>query len=389
MSFALEPGFQGLEAVEELREPGEEGVSAHLLAMGASGVARILRVCRDVADHACLRAEPGAIADLHVPDDPHLPGYDGVITDGGAPGDADLRNDERVATDRNIMGNMNLVVNFRSFPDHRIARRSTIDRHVGADLHVVPDRKAATLGHLEVTSPLVGRVPEPVGAQHGTALNGATRAQPRARVQRDAREEPTTLAGLHAWPDYAAGADRRARPDPRPGGDHDEGADADFRADVRGGVDDRAEMDARHGRVLGKQELDRPRVRQIWVRNAEQIAAVAVEGLADDQGRRAGPLRGLFVARIGQERQVAGAGELERCDAADRHIGIALEPGLDGTGQISQLQRRHGPSGILLGSAAQRDGAGWDLSRSITCCVMLSAGSPATSAPSLRSKISA
>ena len=88
--------------------------------MGTSGVARVLRVGRNVADHTGLSSQPRAIADPDMPDDSGLPRDHRVIADGCAPGDSHLRHDERVLTNRDIMGNVNQVVNFRSRADDGI-----------------------------------------------------------------------------------------------------------------------------------------------------------------------------------------------------------------------------------------------------------------------------
>ena len=91
--------------------------------MGASGITRVFRIGRNVADHPPAPSR-GPVTDLGVPYDSGLTRDHRVIADRRAPGDTDLRHDECVPY-RDIMGNVTTRLSiFVPEPIGRIGSRS-------------------------------------------------------------------------------------------------------------------------------------------------------------------------------------------------------------------------------------------------------------------------
>ena len=142
----------------------------------------------DVAHHARLGGDHGAIADPDVIVDAHLAPHDHVRAHGGAAGDAHLGHEDRVLAHRDVVGDVDLVVDLGPAADDGLAVRGAVDGDVGAQLDVVLDGHPASLGDL-VMPPLVRHEAEAVAADHRPAPDDDARADSTPR--QDGR------AGIH------------------------------------------------------------------------------------------------------------------------------------------------------------------------------------------------
>ena len=243
------------------------------------------------------------------------------------PGDADAAGDRRMRADHAVVADLDLVVELDVVLDHRVVDRAAVDRRVGADLDVGADDDAADLRNLEPAAAVV-REAEAVGADDRAAVDERARADDAARIDGDARvaarasspidaPSPTTPCAptTRALADRRARADHGKRPDrrptPRPRAAHRRSAvGCDAGRDRRRGMQDR--RDARIRRVgVGRDELGSAR-------------RARVAGRDDHRGcARRRKLRA--IPRIGEERDVARPGALERGDARDRRRAVAVE----------------------------------------------------------------
>ena len=107
-----------------------------LLAFGRGGDADHAAAVGHVVGDAGHGPQHGAVADVDVVADAHLPGHDHVVAGRGAAGDAHLRAEHVVAADAAIVGDHDLVVDLRPLADHGGAVGAAIDGRAGADLDV-------------------------------------------------------------------------------------------------------------------------------------------------------------------------------------------------------------------------------------------------------------
>ena len=154
-----------------------------------------------------------------------------VIAKRRASRQAGLRHQNAVTPDDHIVADLHLVVDLGALPDHGVAARSTVDRGIGADLHVVLDDDPADLGHLLV--PLRARqVAEAILPDAAPRMHDDLVTEKRVRERR-------------AGADRAAAADANVSADHRSRADHAPAADLGTRADDRGRIDRGAALQPR------------------------------------------------------------------------------------------------------------------------------------------------
>src|SRR6478609_1048799 len=134
----------------------------------------------------------GAGADVHMVDDPEVaedhrcPAEGAVPADIGATCDPYAAGDRRVRADAGVVADLDQVVELRALLDHRVVEMAAVDGRVRADLDVVADAHRADLRDLDPALARA-RVAEAVGADHGSGVNDAARADRAARVDHHAR----------------------------------------------------------------------------------------------------------------------------------------------------------------------------------------------------------
>ena len=103
--------------------------------------------------------DPSLRRDLRCRADREMTGQSGLATDAdeiaklGRARNAHLGNDQTMPSNSDIMGDLDEVIDFRALANDRVARRATIDRRIGADLHVILDNDATDLRHFQMAAP--------------------------------------------------------------------------------------------------------------------------------------------------------------------------------------------------------------------------------------------
>src|SRR5262245_16058183 len=119
---------------------------------------------------AGLGADLGSASDLDVAHDADLPCDHHVVADLSAPRDTDLGDDDAVRANLDVVADLDEVVDLRARADPRRAGGGAVDRHVGADLHVVVHDDVPDLGKLPVDL-AVPHEAEAVAPNHRAGVN--------------------------------------------------------------------------------------------------------------------------------------------------------------------------------------------------------------------------
>src|ERR1019366_6780570 len=139
-----------------------------------------------------------------------LSGEDDVLAKLATAGDAHLRDDQGAFADFDVVRDLDEVVNFRAFADDRRAQRSAINRHVGADFHVVADDDISDLRHFAVNAAVL-HVTEAVRANHRAGMNADALADFRMRINGDVRKQIHLVAEIGVVTDEVAALQDRPR----------------------------------------------------------------------------------------------------------------------------------------------------------------------------------
>jgi len=178
--------------------------------------------------NARASAEKGAVTDVDMVRNAHLPGDHHVVSGGARAGDADLADDHVVSAKAAVVANLNEVIDFCADADARGSECPAIDGRAGADLDVIADIDVAKLRHFGMSA-VLQTIAEAVGSDHGIGVHRYAVPNDRAIVEHDSRVEfdvfsqVTISADRHAVmqatarAEDTAGTDRRERPDPRVG----------------------------------------------------------------------------------------------------------------------------------------------------------------------------
>ena len=110
-----------------------------------------------------LRAKDGVVLDLSMVRYPDLASYDDALANRTTAGDTGLRRQYRMLADANVVGHLNQVIDFYSACDRGDVERTSINRRVRTDFHVVADLNAPDLREFPVTA-LTEDVAESVAA---------------------------------------------------------------------------------------------------------------------------------------------------------------------------------------------------------------------------------
>src|SRR5947209_12369023 len=124
--------------------------------------------------------------------DPNLPCQNNVIAQLRTAGDPGLGDYQAMFTNRNVMGNLNQVINLGAAPDNGGPQGPAIDRHVGANFHIVTHNHTADLRHLAMNSPVL-HVPKSVRTHNCARMDPDPVAQFSRGIQSDIWEQADVL----------------------------------------------------------------------------------------------------------------------------------------------------------------------------------------------------
>src|ERR1700761_4646141 len=107
------------------------------------------------AQHAGATPEDHARSYRCVFSNPYLAAQNRTIFDHARSGDPRLRRNDHVLSNHAVVPDVHQIIDLRSTPDPRLAQRSTIDRSIRANLHIVLDDQSSLLRKDEVLPCLV------------------------------------------------------------------------------------------------------------------------------------------------------------------------------------------------------------------------------------------
>jgi hypothetical protein len=125
-----------------------------------------------------------------------------------APRDPDLTGENAASPENDVVPDLHQIINHRASANHGVGSGSSIDRGVGADVHIIANQDPAELGDFDRTRP-VRRETEPVLADPYAWVQYDARAN-HAMTECDIGANPTVVANFYSGADYCVW------PDPAP-----------------------------------------------------------------------------------------------------------------------------------------------------------------------------
>ena len=94
------------------------------------------------------------IANFQVTEKTSRAAYRTVAADPGATGDSDTPCDRAVRADKHVVSDLDLIVQFDAFLNHRVLDRAAIDSRIGADFDIIGNSHGGAMAiSLAVLSP--------------------------------------------------------------------------------------------------------------------------------------------------------------------------------------------------------------------------------------------
>ena len=289
--------------------------------------------------NAGLWPDDGAVADLDVIDHADLPGQSDVFAEPSAAGDSRLGCDHGMLTDDHIVGDLYQVVDLGSSLNDGFAQRRSIDRGIGADLHVIFDDDDADLRDLDPPGTGAG-ITETVAADDYTGVQDDSIADSAALPNDDVGVEQAVGADLRIRADKDAGKEHRSTADFSPGADKyvgkyrhaigklgtavDMGRRAALTAEPGTGKKKRQNFCKGDVRVGGFDKTKRPKV------------GPADDAGTDDHGAGFTPRKKFLIARIGEKGDLSGAGLVDRRNSVDNDAAVSNDFPLDMISQFTE-----------------------------------------------------
>ena len=118
--------------------------------------------------------------------DAHLASDDYIAPNKRASGNSSLCRHQRPLADLDVVCQVYEVIQFYLGRESRDAQRTTGNRGIGADFHIVGDLQSASLRKLPMFA-LVCHVAKPIATQNCSRMYDNVAAHPDARVERHAR----------------------------------------------------------------------------------------------------------------------------------------------------------------------------------------------------------
>src|SRR5258708_1471337 len=293
-----------------------------------------------VGEHGTLRRNLHAVTNGEVTGETRLSCHHYIVAEHGGAGNSDLRDEETVPTDTDVVADLHEVVDLRSFADHGLTERGTVDCGSRPHLDVVLNANDADLRDLVMQAAKRGEAVA-VRADDGAAVDDAAPADARGVVNGGVRVDRGPVADRRAWLDRHVGEDRHVVADDHVVADGHEGPDAHIPAQRGGGRDNRIPGDAFRRGPIGKPTGDDLRESEVDILDADEAGIIAFEAVPDEQraGTRGRELRG--VLRIAEKAELPGIRVGKRGHAGDDPIGRAFVTAADECGNFSDGYRSH------------------------------------------------
>jgi hypothetical protein len=293
-----------------------------------------------------LRPYGRAIADGYVIDDSDLPGQGYSPANPGAPGDTRLRGYDAVLADRYIVSDLNQIVDFRSPADNRTPKRSPIDRRVGADLDVVFDLHSSYLRNLDPSVAVPG-VTEAVTADDYTGVQDDAISQAATFPDNRLRIEHAIFADMGPFAHEYPGIENATASNPRVGADKHIRIERHLFAEVRaiGDASKRAYLliaGRRRVKYLQNLRERQVRIRSFQVSFAGDARRFLNDAGADNDGARGTTIQVPLISRIGNKRNLAGSGLVDRRKSPDNYAAVSNHLSLH---MVGKLRKRFGRCG--------------------------------------------
>src|SRR6266446_3692240 len=233
-----------------------------------------------VGEHGALRRNLYAIANGEVAGETRLSCHHYIVAEHGRAGDPDLRDEETVPADPDVMADLHEVVDLRSFADHGLTERGTVDRGSRPHLDVVLNANDTDLRDLVMQAAMRGEAVA-VRADDGAAVDDAAPADARTVVNGDVGVDRGPVADRGAWLDRHVGEDRHVVADDHAVADGHEGPDAHIPAQRGGGRDNGIPGDAFRRRPIGKPTGDDLGEGEVDILHADEAGILAFEAVPD------------------------------------------------------------------------------------------------------------
>src|SRR5712691_884127 len=161
-----------------------------------------------------LRHERGGryvdvLGDFEVPQDDRSASYGAVTADARAAGNAHAARHRRMRADPDVVAYLDLVVELYSVLDNRIVKSPAVNGRVGADLHVVADDDAPSLGALDPAA-CVERHAKPVRSDYDPRMNDRAFPDDATGIHRHPWVETAVVPYFSFFSDGAAGMKHHA-----------------------------------------------------------------------------------------------------------------------------------------------------------------------------------
>src|SRR5205823_9293548 len=208
----------------------------------------------EILRNPSLCADQRAVSDLNMPNNSDLASNHHSFANPDASGNPGLRGNYGVFSNHNVVGHLHQIINLRARLNPSPTESRPIDRRVRADLHVIVDLDNSYLRHFLLTLCCHFET-EPVGADHGAAVQNHSRPEPAAFPNCYSRINHAAVTDDDIVPNVTSGANDRARSNSRAGFDHDQRLNRNVIAQFRSRVNHSARTNSRREFYWRRREL--------------------------------------------------------------------------------------------------------------------------------------
>ncbi|MNS51372.1 hypothetical protein D3C72_840440 [compost metagenome] len=275
--------------------------------------------------------------------------------DAGAAGHRRAARYHGMSAHPHVVRNLDLVVELAAVLDDRIGHRAAVDGRISAHFHVIAQHGAANLRNLHVFHPGradVRRETKAIRPHHHAAMQDVAHTHHATMIDGNVRVNERIVADLRPCADKGIRQDPYPLAQPRASLDHHVGPDEAGRRHhgIRRHARARVDTSARISIRLTVEALRHAGEADIRIARDQPVATASLAIGANtlevrrrhDDGAGLGSQRLRQVQWIGQERQVAGAGLVERRQAAHGEVGITHNLRAVLGGELTQCGCLHG-----------------------------------------------
>ena len=305
------------DAPHELRQALEGSLNPKPEGMGKCGAARDPGVWFQGMGNAGLGPHHGAGAHFDVADHPDLAGQDDAVSELCRSRDPRLGDDDTVASGADIVRNLDKIVDLCPPADDGFPEGGPVDRHIGADFHIVFQDDGSGLRDLDPSTLRPLGKAEAVRADDRAALDDHPVAQAHPVQKGDPGIEDTVLADLRSRSDDASRKKEGSSPDFSLRFHDTARPDFDTVSDPCAGINDGMRGDSGLGRGQGKEVLEKDRHGQVGRGHDNLGNGGFGENLGNEDPPGLDMGNGLSVLGVGKKGQVLGTGFIHRADGTD------------------------------------------------------------------------